>query len=74
MKYQKNKSKNLLDILNFHFSVTFAYKDLKFCLLSPDIHSEGKVSQICYLGLSFYFMSKKRKHFLKFLSITFEVA
>ena len=77
MKYQKYKSKNLFFdkiFLNFHFSVTIAYKDLKFCLLSLHIHLEGTVSQIFYLGLSFYFMSKNGKPFLKFVSIIFEVA
>ena len=31
------------------------------------------MSQIFDLGLSFYFMSKNGKHFLKFVSIIFEV-
>ena len=77
MTYQKDKSNNLFFdkiFLNFHLSVTIAYKDLKFCLLSTDIHLEGTMSQIFYLGLSFYFMSKNGKHFLKILSIIFEVA
>ena len=77
MKYQNNKSKNLFFdkiFLNVHFSKSIAYKDFKFCLLSPHIHSEGTVSQIFNLGLSFYFMSKYGKHFLKLLSIIFEVA
>ena len=77
MKYQNNKSKNLfLDkiFLNVHFSITIPYIDVKFCLLSPQTHSEGTVSQIFHLGLSFYFMSKNGKHFLKLLSIIFEVA
>ena len=60
--------------LNVHFSKTIAYKDFKFCLLSPHIHLEGTVSQIFHLGLSFYFMSINGKHFLKLLSIIFEVA
>ena len=77
MKYQNNKSKNLFFgkiFLNVHFSKTIAYKDFKFCLLSPHIHSEGTVSQICHLGLSFYLMSINGKHFLKLISIIFEVA
>ena len=77
MKYQTYKSKNLFFdqiVLNFHFSVTIAYKDLKFCLLSLHIHSEGIVSQFFYLGLSFYFMSKNGKPFLKFVGIILEVA
>ena len=77
MKYKNDKSKKYFFykiFLNFHFSVTIAYKDFKFCLLSHHIHSEGTVSQIFDLGLSFYFMSKNGKHFLKLLSIICEVA
>ena len=76
MKYQNNKSKNLFFdnmFLIVHFSITIAYTYFKFCLLSPDIHSEGALSQSFNLGLSFYFMSKNGKHFLKFLSFIFEV-
>ena len=75
MKYQNNKSKNLIFdkiFLNVHSSITIAYKDFKFCLLIPHIHSEGTVSQNFNLGLSLYFMSKNGKHFLKFLRIIFE--
>ena len=77
IKYQNDKSKNLnFDniFLNVHFSITIAYKDFKFCVLSLHIHSEGTVSQIFNLGLSFYFMSKNRKHFLNFVRIIFEIA
>ena len=77
MKYQNNKSKIIFFdkiFLNVHFSKTIAYKDFKFCLLSPHNHSEGTMSQIINLGISFYFMSKNGKHFLKLLSIIFEVA
>ena len=76
MNCQNNKSKNLIFdkiFLNVHFSETIAYIDFRFCLLSPHIRSEGTVSQIFNLGLSFYFMSKNGKHFLKMLSIIFEV-
>ena len=69
MKYHNNKLKNrMFDkiFLNVQFSITIAYKYFKFCLLSPHTHSEGTVSQIFDLGLSFYFMSKNGKHFLKF--------
>ena len=51
--------------LNVHFSITIAYKDFKFCLLSLHVHSEGTVSQIFNLGLSIYFMSKNGKHLKK---------
>ena len=76
MKYQNNKKENLnFDkiFLNVHFSITIAHSNFKFCLLSPHIRSEGTMSQIFHLGLSFYFMSKNEKHFLKFVSIIFEV-
>ena len=72
MKYQNDKSKNLIFnkiFLNVHFLIPIAYKDFKFCLLTPHIHSEGKVPQIFNLGLSFYFMSKNGKHFLNVLRI-----
>ena len=69
MNYHNNNLRNrLFDkiFLNVHFSITIAHKDFKFCLLSPHTHSEGTVSQIFGLGLTFYFMSKNGKHFLKF--------
>ena len=75
MKYEDNKYKNLIFdniFLNVYFSITNSYKDFKFCLFRPHIHSEGTVSQIFNLGLSFYFMSKNGKHFLKTLIIIFE--
>ena len=77
IKYQNDKSKNQnFDkiFLNVHFSITIAYKDFKFCVLSLHIHSEGTVSQIFNLGLSFYFMSKNGEHFLNFVRIIFEIA
>ena len=77
MKYENNKSKNLIFdkiFLKVHFSITIAYTNIKFRLLSLHIHSEGTVSQIFNLGLSFYFMSKNGKHFLKMLSIIFEIS
>ena len=77
INYQNNKSKYLFFdniFLNVHFLVTIAYTDFKVWLLSPHIHSERTVSQISDLGLGFYFMSKNGKHFLKMLSIIFEVA
>ena len=76
MKYQNNGSKNLIfdkNFLNVLFSITMAYINLKFCLHSLHIHSEGTVSQIFNIGLGFYFMSKNGKHLLKFASIIFEV-
>ena len=66
MRYQNNKSKNLFFdkiFLNVHFSITIAYKDFKFCLVSPHIYLEGTVSQIFNLGLSLYIMSKNGETF-----------
>ena len=65
MRYQNNKSTNLIFnkiFFNFHFSITIACKDFN-------------LSQICYLGLGFYLMSKNwetisrtlKHHFLKFI-------
>ena len=58
-KYHNDKLKNrIFDkiFLNVHFSITIANKDFKLCVLSPHTHSEGTVSQLFDLGLSFYFM------------------
>ena len=44
MKFENNNSKNIIFdkiFLNDHFSITIAYKDLKFCLLSLHMHSKG---------------------------------
>ena len=76
MKYRNNMKENLnFDqiFVNVHFSITIAHTNFKFCLLMPHIRSEGSVSQIIFLGLSFYSVSKNGKHFLKFVSIIFEV-
>ena len=42
--------------LNNDISITFAGIILKFCMLVLHILPEGSVSQIFYLGPSFYFM------------------
>ena len=66
MKYENNNLKNQIsdnNFLNVHYSITIAYKYFKCCLLSPHINPEGKLSQIFNLGLSLYFMSKKRETF-----------
>ena len=42
--------------LNKDISIIVAGIILKFCMLVLHILSEGSVSQIFYLGLSFYFM------------------
>ena len=74
MKYQNNNLIFDKIFLNVHFSIIIAYKEFKFCMLSPHIHSEGTVPQMFILGLSFYFMSKNGKHLLKLSSMIFEVA
>ena len=68
MKYQNKKSKTCFGnyFLNVIVSIAIAYKDFKFCLHSLQINQEGTLSQIFfYSGLSFYFMSKNGKHFVK---------
>ena len=42
--------------LNKDISIIVADIILKFCMLVLHILPEGSVSQICYLGPSFYFM------------------
>ena len=65
-----NKAKNL-SILNDHFSITITYRYSKLCLLIPNIHSEGTLSEIFNLGLAFYLMSKKRETFSKSFKASF---
>ena len=74
MRNQNDKSKKLIFdnyFLNLNFSITMVYKELKFCFLILLTHSEGTVSQIFHLGLSFYFMSKNGKLFAKFVKLIF---
>ena len=66
------KSKNLIFdkyFLNVDFLITRAYTGFIFCLISLHIHLEGTVSQIFYLGPSFYFIAKNGKHFINFVII-----
>ena len=61
------KAKNVIFdnyFFNMYFSITKAYTDIKFVLLSFDTHLEGTMSRIFYLGPSFYFMTKFGKHFI----------
>ena len=54
-----SKNKNLIFIfifLNKDISVTTLDITMKFSMTVLHIHSEGSVSQIFYLGSSFYFM------------------
>ena len=70
------KSKNEIFnnyFLKVNFSITKAYTDFTFCLLSLHTHMEGVVSQIFYLYPSFYFMKKMGKHSIHFIKILFQV-
>ena len=54
-----SKNRNLIFhviFLNKDISVTTLDITMKFSMTALHIHSEGSVSQILYLGLSFYFM------------------
>ena len=69
LRYFDDKSKNLnFDhyFLIFIFYKTIQYTAFKFCLPILRIHMEGTVSQISYLGPSFYFMPKIGKQCEKF--------
>ena len=52
--------KSFLSLLFFEhdISVTIKVFDLKLCVHILKVPLEGRVSQIFYLGFSFYFMSK----------------
>ena len=60
-------SKKNLSFVNYFFNVIFAktiaYIGFKFCFRILQTHLEGTVSDIFYLGRSFYFMAKIGKHF-----------
>ena len=54
-----SKSKNLIlyvIFLNKDTSVTTSDITMKFSMIAPHIYPEGSMSQIFYLGPSFYFM------------------
>ena len=55
---------------NFFFylvsTVTIPPADFKFCLIGLHTHSEGTMSQIFYLGHTFYFMTKTGTHYVNF--------
>ena len=75
MRYQDDKSKNLIFdnyFSNLNFLKTIAHKRFRFYLLTLGTHLEGTVSQIFYLCLSFNFMPKTGKHFVKFVTIIFK--
>ena len=52
-------------------SITIAYTGFKICLVIPLTHLEGTMSQILYLCLGSYFMTKIAKYFLTFVKIIF---
>ena len=57
--------------LNLNISKTMEYTELKFGVHILHTYPEGMMSQIFYLGLSFYFMPKIGKLFAKFLKLIF---
>ena len=68
MKYQNDNSNKLIfdnDFSNVIFSITNAYNNFKFCLLSLHIYSEGTVSPNFNLDLGFYLTSKEGNIFKK---------
>ena len=48
----------LFFFLNMDISLRICIPDMKFCIVDHKVLLEGSVSQIFYLGLSFYFMLK----------------
>ena len=56
---------------NLIFSKTIAYTGFKFCLVILQTHLEGNASQIIYLCLGFFFMTKIAKYFINVVKIIF---
>ena len=56
---------------NLIFSKTIAYSDFKFCLVILQTYMEGTVSQIFYLCLGSFFMTKIAKYLINFVKIIF---
>ena len=74
MRYQDKNSKkqnNHKKFLDGKFSITIACTQSKFDVVILSTYMEGTVSQILYLGLSFYFMPKIGKHLKKVMVIIF---
>ena len=71
MKTQKKKKIHQY-FLDGDFSITIACTQSKFDVVILATYMEGTVSQIFYLGLSFYFMPKIGKHLKKVMVIIFE--
>ena len=56
--------------LNQDISLNIVLNRLKFGLPVDETHSEGTVSQIFYLGLSFHLVKSRKKYFQKLEKIT----
>ena len=57
-EHLNDKSINVISdnyLLNVNVSITKAYTDFTFCLLSLHTHLEGTMSKIFYLSPSFFF-------------------
>ena len=70
MMIQKN-SNFIIIFSNLIFSKTIAYAGFKFCLVILQTHVGGTVSQIFYLCLGSFFMTKIAKYFINFVKIIF---
>ena len=70
---ERNKSENVfchLYFLNKDISVTNREKLLKISEVILKVCFEGSVSQICYLGPSFYFMLCRKKYFKNITNVS----
>ena len=56
---------------NLIFSKTIAYAGFKYFWVIPQTHLEGTVSQISYLCLGLFFITKIAKYFINFVKIIF---
>ena len=67
-----DNSRNLI-FNNYFLKVIFTetIAGTEFILITIQTLSEGTVSQIFYLSLTFYFVKKNGKHFVKFGNIVF---
>ena len=68
-----SKSENLIFhviFMNKDISVTTLDIALKYSMTAPHIHSEGSVSQIFYLGPTFYSMWFRKKCFENIQKVT----
>ena len=54
---------------NLIFSITIAYTGFKFGLVIPQSHLEGTVSQISYVCLGFFFMTKIARYFINVVKL-----